>query len=108
MTYLAKVDLEVLREVGRSEAGLQIFTLHRRLSLGPAQLGALVRSLVKRELVLLSVDLDRVQLTDKGFEALAAIRGRGSEQPVKSSAAEWIYRPRLGINFPYLPRRSKM
>lgn len=106
MTHLTKVDLDVLREAGRSESGLQVFSLHRRLSLGPAQLALLVRSLAKRELVLLSEDLTRIQVTSRGLAALAESREKVDD--TKKVRPDWIHRPRMSVNFPYIPRRSKM
>ncbi len=107
MNSLTAADIEVLREVGRSESGLYVYTLHRRLSLGPAQLAALVRALEKSGLVALNSELSRVSLTEKGFQCMARIVSDAAMKQVETNQ-HWIYRPRLEVNFPYLPRRSIM
>ncbi len=107
MNSLTAADIEVLREVGRSESGLYVYTLHRRLSLGPAQLAVLVRALERSGLVALNADLDRISLTQKGFESLSRIYSN-AEVRRASPVQHWIYRPKLEVNFPYVPRRSIM
>lgn len=106
MIHLGRVDIDVLREAGRSESGLQIFTLHRRLSLGPAQLALLVRSLEKRGLVAVNEDESRISVTEAGIQALSLVGSRRRELQEVEPSSNGMRRPKLGLNYPYIPRRS--
>lgn len=113
MPSIDKTSWKLLLEVSRSDRGLLPFTIHRRLSVTAGQLALVTRQLVEQRLITVDEADQRLLLTHAGVQLLQAGRVVSGERSVEnlptegiSPGSEWIWRPKLAINSPYVPRRS--
>lgn len=108
---MKRIDWLVLKEIAASEAGLQAFTLHRRLCFDVQALSSSLGRLVETGFAEMSDGQARVTRQGLNFFLAGAINER-SERGLNPSVAEdfigWECDEVLSINHPYVPRQDLM
>lgn len=98
----------LLFEIYRSESGLDVYTLYRRLRISPLMLDRVSRPLIKEGLIQISETT--LTLTEKGIAWLIQNRNRiqdGRSKPWRMIPDHFVEQ-KLAVTSPYIPSVSRL